>query len=75
MVLFDEQPKLSLMELKLSIYVLNIGILLKQQQKKPLYIQGRCPSLLSITVTGSMTTRSLEEERIYLTYKSIIEKS
>lgn len=73
MVLFDEQQKLSLMEPKLSIYVLNIDILLKQ--KTPLYIQGHCPSLLSVTVTDSMTTRSLEEERIYLTYKSIIEKS
>lgn len=37
MVLFDEQQKLSLMEPKLSIYVLNIDILLKQK-KKNLYI-------------------------------------
>lgn len=36
MVLFDEQQKLSLMEPKLSIYVLNIDILLKQ--KETLYI-------------------------------------
>lgn len=74
MVLFDEQQKLSLMEPKLSIYVLNIDILLKQK-KNSLYIQGHCPSLLSVTGTDSMTTRSLGEERIYLTYKSIIEKS
>lgn len=76
MVLFDEQQKLSLMEPKIAFCFEHLySVETNKQTKNPLYIQGRFPNLLSVTVADSMTPRSLGEERIYLIYKSIIEKS
>jgi hypothetical protein len=68
MVTFDEQKKLSLMQPKISIYVLNF--LYPVRGKNFIYPRSLSQfSLFSITVADSMAKSSLGEERIYLAYK------